>query len=401
MSIQEKYLRGHGVAEAKTLYESDIPGHWQHVLVVPAYGEAAGIIENLLPQGDTLLILVLNRPESESDKHCNDALRQQILSLRELWSQDRCSAKLCARENACHVLLLERDDPLPNDEGVGLARKIGCDAALALMLKGSIASPWIHCSDADAVLPADYFSASAQETTAIALTYPFEHLRPKDQSESQAIDLYEQHLEHYVDGIKRAGSPYAFHTLGSCIAIQAEGYARVRGFPRRAGGEDFYLLNKLAKQGAVYTPKCAPIRLSARLSQRAPFGTGPALRKLLAQGRLEENPLFYDPRCFYRLGEWIGFMEHHGHPGLSVDDVRRAFANTPEITDAVLDLGLTSFLQHAERQCADSRAFVRQFHQWFDGFRSLKFIHALCATWKRLSFNELAVLPAPLVEQHG
>ena len=65
--------------------------------------------------------------------------------------------------------------------------------------------------------------------------------------------LYEYSLRYYVAGLTYAQSPYAFHTIGSTMAVNAEHYASVRGFPRREAGEDFYLLNKLAKVGSVHT----------------------------------------------------------------------------------------------------------------------------------------------------
>ncbi len=66
-----------------------------------------------------------------------------------------------------------------------------------------------------------------------------------------ATQLYELSLRYYVAGMKFARSPYAFHTIGSSMAVSPVHYARVRGFPKREAGEDFYLLNKLAKLGSV------------------------------------------------------------------------------------------------------------------------------------------------------
>ena len=39
-------------------------------------------------------------------------------------------------------------------------------------------------------------------------------------------------------GLEFAASPYAWHSLGSCLAVTPEAYAAVRGFPKRAGGEE-------------------------------------------------------------------------------------------------------------------------------------------------------------------
>jgi hypothetical protein len=47
--------------------------------------------------------------------------------------------------------LVERSQGLPHKEGVGLARKIGCDIALSLYERGTLKSRWLHTTDADAI----------------------------------------------------------------------------------------------------------------------------------------------------------------------------------------------------------------------------------------------------------
>ena len=50
-------------------------------------------------------------------------------------------------------------------------------------------------------------------------------------------------------------------------------------------------------------------------------------------------------------------------------------------------------LQHCQRQGKSPGQFQRQFHQWFDGFRSLKFIHAIRDSgWPQQSLAKLASL---------
>jgi hypothetical protein len=389
LSARDKYLQHYAEPEASALLQADLTQCWRNVLVIPAYRESPELLKDLPDAPDTLLILVLNRPDSDPDTRCNDALRDHLMALPRVKSLVGAGAMLLAMADGRHLLLMERPEPLPQNEAVGLARKIGCDAALALGVAGYIGSRWIHCSDADAKLPEEYFRAAEQIRSASALSYPYHHTRPADPREQVAIDLYEQYLRQYVDGLRDAGSPYAFHTLGSCLAVDATAYARVRGFPRRAGGEDFYLLNKLAKQGPVAIPDCAAIRLSARLSQRAPFGTGPALVKLLKEEHPQQCAMFYDPRCFEGLAALLACMAEHGRPGLEMDDLQRLLAPMPQVRAAAEDLGIAKFLTHASSQCSSREAFERQFQQWFDGFRTLKFIHALCASWERISLQEL------------
>ena len=88
-------------------------------------------------------------------------------------------------------------------------------------------------------------------------------------------------MSYYVAGLAMAGSRYAHHSLGSTIAVHAKTYAAVRGYPKRSAGEDFYLLNKICKLAPVERLAGPALSIEARISARVPFGTGPALRRLL------------------------------------------------------------------------------------------------------------------------
>ena len=128
----------------------------------------------------------------------------------------------------------------------------------------------------------------------------------------QATRLYEYSLRYYVAGLSFAHSPYAFHTIGSTIAVNAAHYAKVRGFPRRQAGEDFYLLNKLAKVGAIMQlgaeTDCEPIDIAARLSDRVPFGTGAAVGKIMELEDPAREFLLYHPSVFGLLRSWLGSL---------------------------------------------------------------------------------------------
>lgn len=388
MSAISKYLAQYAEPEARECLAATWSGSWEQVLVIPAYGESPEVLQNLNQYSNTLLILVLNHPDTDANSHRNDELRDHLETLAEQQRIADANVSLKQLSRGNHVLVIERPGPLPAKEGVGLARKLGCDLALAFIANGNIHSPWIHCSDADARLPKDYFKAANIQKPAVALTYPFTHIAPDDPREQTAIELYESYLQSYVVGLHKAGSPYAFHTIGSCIAVNAQAYAQVRGFPRRAAGEDFYLLNKVAKQGPVITPRCTPLSLSARLSQRVPFGTGQALSALLSQESLADIAYFYDPRCFEALAAVLSYVKSHGNPDTQKGDFEIALEDHSEAFVALERLGLSEFLAHAQKQCAGSDAFVKQFHQWLDGFKTLKLIHALTAHWPKVTESE-------------
>ncbi|NDD04613.1 MAG: hypothetical protein EB078_06885, partial [Proteobacteria bacterium] len=121
--------------------------------------------------------------------------------------------------------------------------------------------------------------------------------------------LYEIHLRNYFLMLYEAESPFAFPSIGSCLAIQASSYAQVRGFPKRQAGEDFHLLNKLRKLGAIHYRKGEPISLRGRFSHRVPFGTGQSttdIFRLLTQG--DEYSL-YNPASFVFLKQLMKASE--------------------------------------------------------------------------------------------
>ncbi|MDP5054329.1 MAG: hypothetical protein NWP69_11105 [Congregibacter sp.] len=389
MTVINKYLSRYGEPEARVFLNRPLSHSWDQVLVVPAYGESPACIDNLLGFTNTLLILVLNHPDTDPDSTRNHALREHLCRYPADQLIEDANASLRQLGDGNHVLVIERPRGLPRKQGVGLARKIGCDASLALRAHGCIKSDWIHCTDADASLPRDYFSAADAHSNAAALTYRFEHETPTDSRQSSAIALYQSYLQSYVDGLSFAGSAYAFHTIGSCIAVNAEAYARVRGFPRLAAGEDFYLLNKIAKQGIVATPNSKPVLLSARLSQRAPFGTGPALIKILEHDNINELRLFYHPRCFDSLAAVLGYVKECASHKTTLTDVEAGLADSPNAFAIIAGLGLGEFLAHAQRQCSSQIVFTKQFHQWFDGFKTLKFIHGAAQFWPKVTANEL------------
>jgi len=369
---------------------------WQHVLVIPAYRECPGLLNRLhnLPAatGRVLVILVLNRPDSDPDTLANEPLRRASEEV-----QRRAPGLFQLNANAdLYLCDMERLlGPAPAAQGVGLARKYGCDLALNWIARGAIASQWIHSSDCDALLPTDYFHRT-QGLRAVAATYPFVHAAGGDAIADSATALYELRLHYYVMGLAFAGSPYTFHTLGSCLAVTAEAYAQVRGFPKRAGGEDFYLLNKLAKVGTIAALRGRSIHLQSRFSARVPFGTGPAVQRIAASSAPRDLPLFYEPACFESLRALLCSVDALATTPL----VELLQAQLPEASlandtaEQLEAMGLPGALAHCRRQSRSQQQFRRQFHQWFDGFRTLKFIHGLRDRGRaELSLNTLLQQP--------
>jgi len=396
----QRYLQRH--IETGLPRHSFSVAHWHYVLVLPAYREAPALLERLaqLPagKGRTLVILVLNRPDSDSDAQANAGLRE-VLQGQYLQREVRDAVPVHCLNSHTDLHLHDMETlygPTPAARGVGLARKTGCDLALQWMVAGGISGQWLCSTDADATLPPDYFEQLDRAAPdAVGAVFPFRHVPGADVACDTATALYELRLHHYVLGLEYADSPYAFHTLGSCLAIKASTYAQVRGFPQRAGAEDFYLLNKLAKLGPIARLHGHCIELQSRRSSRVPFGTGPAVAAILATGQPNEAAIFYHPRCFVALGALLASLPELAQTPdqdlfrlLAKHALDDTLANQARV--ALTAQGIEKALVHCQRQSTTSAQFQRQFHQWFDALRTLKFIHALRdAGWPQQTLAQL------------
>lgn len=403
----EKYLRHYAEPEVAALDGLFEAGQWENVLVIPACNESSEFLRPPPPcSGRSLMILVINESPSVSGEGSgnNQALAAAVSErFRSQWQSagefgmTLFQDPLAARD----VLLVDRFNEgrkLPPKGGVGHARKIGGDLAASLIQQKRVRSPWIHCSDADVELPETYFTFShavrQQGQEYAALIYPYRHVGDDNNEVNRTVflatQLYELSLRYYVAGMKFAQSPYAFNTIGSTMAVSAVHYAKVRGFPKRAAGEDFYLLNKLAKVGSMLEPAegadCQAIRIAARCSDRVPFGTGAAVSRIIDFQDPVEEFRYYDPAVFELLRLWLQSLDGiwHSHSSqltasifpYQTDDQDENKGR--QILLAVLkEMKTGQALEHAFRQSKNPDQFKRQMTTWFDAFRTLKMIHAL------------------------
>jgi len=269
---------------------------------------------------------------------------------------------------------------LPLKTGVGLARKMGGDLAAWIAHRGKIRSPWIYSTDADVQLPDDYFSG-VQDLDAQSIVFPFTHEPTSDDIHAKlATKIYDLFLHYYPAGLKFSKSPYAFPTIGSCLAFRWDTYIKVRGFPVLEAGEDFYFLNKASKLGKVAEARTKPIRLSGRLSDRVPFGTGPSIRKNILSLKSGREIEFYDPEIFWVLKSLLASLEVFSKNRkiahwreLLLQDERRGLW-TLRVCE---EMGLPEALESLAMRNAKATVLHQAIHIWFDGFRTLKFIHRI------------------------
>ncbi len=200
--------------------------------------------------------------------------------------------------------------------GVGSARRLGTDLALALRAHWADVSPYVRWMDADGGYPAAYFQDAPRGATDAARFARFRHLAPEDGHAdaplAEATATYDAWLRYEWAALSAVGAAGAYPPIASLLHIHAGAYAAVRGVPERHAGEDFHLLAKLSKVGPIAGPLEVTVNLAARTEVRAPVGTAAGLTALLAGTSLAAR--FTHPEAFLALGRILSATRpRHSH----------------------------------------------------------------------------------------
>jgi len=372
----DKYFARHADFQRHPV-ESISTANVEQVVVIPALAERANLpatLDSLAlnppdERNRTLVIITVNNraPRHSRDDYLAD--NQATLA----W------LRAIAPTAQLRLGIIDAASPgreLGDKEGVGAARKIGMDWALRILMQNDCPDGPIVCLDADTHVAPDYLAAvrNAFRTRPWAAVIAYAHSLDGNPARQKAIIAYELYLRYYTLGLLYAGSPYAFHTIGSTMACAANAYLAVSGMNRRQAGEDFYFLMKLAKTGPVHTIYDTTVQPASRISDRVPFGTGAAITRFTDGS--EDPYTTYDARVFFALKQWLT---------CATDDLATPAANS--LKQAGRDIpGLATFFEKAQfdetlaklrAHSSGAQALLRQFHRWFDGFRTLKLLHHL------------------------
>ena len=372
-STTHSYLEQHAEPEALQIPSAVRKRTYSHVLTIPAYDEPVEFLGHLLHDisvdAPVLIVLVVNSPDN-APQNAKTGTNNLLSALNGHVRGGMRFVDGFINTDTDLLVVDRHTDPIPHRQGVGLARKIAADIALRLIHEERISFPWIYMTDADARLPAGYFDAVSDHSSEGVCLFPFAHdatlsTRMSEQFTAdmqRKADLYELHLRHYVAGLGRAHSPFAFPALGSTIAVSGTTYAAVRGMPKRNAAEDFYFLNKAAKTAPLTCLTEPIIRLGARPSARVPFGTGPGMSRIPDDG---ESYLSYAPEVFDDLGDLLHRLN------------RFALEDKPLDSPLLDALGWRRFVtQHAPGQRRQ-----RAVNEWFDGFRTMKYVRRSGERW--------------------
>jgi glycosyltransferase involved in cell wall biosynthesis len=395
---REKYLRNCRNFQARPLVAA-AGERIDQAVVIPALAERDSLFRTLAaiarnPASDlrrTLVICVVNNhrpPHADVAEIRNN--RETLSILQSLVFGHPANPDLPAgirtefyriAESALRLAFIDASSPgveIPErDGGVGSARKIGMDAALRVVDSRATGGGVICCLDADTLVEENYLAsvrAHFRRTGVTAAVTAYAHQKPDDPGLLAAICCYEIFLRAYVIGLSHAGSPYAFHSIGSTMACTLEGYAAVRGMNRRVAAEDFHFLNKLSKIGEIGVVSETRVFPSPRPSKRVPFGTGQRMNRFLTGGTDEYR--LYDPRIFDILKKWLTSME-----AASDRDPEAILADAGRIhpqLEAYLRAGrFAAGWSVIRKNSKDPGQLRRQFSVWFDGLKTLRLVHHL------------------------
>ncbi len=264
--------------------------------------------------------------------------------------------------------------------GVGRARRVGMDTALARLHASGAEGGIIACLDADAPVDEGYLDALEAffEThpDALAGVCHFEHQPAADPAVDRAIIEYEIWMRYWEEGLLWAGSPYAFQNMGSCMVASARGYAAVDGMVQLEAAQDFYFLEKVVKHGgpgAVKTIADAVVRPSARPSTRVPHGTGRALASIL-EGRAEKYRHVPPISAFDDLALFLSSVDALFLSNDALDQL------APELVDFIERRCRGRRIIDSMRENApDEGRFARHFHAWFSASRQIQYANEVAS----------------------
>ncbi len=346
------------------------------IMVVPVLFESQNIphLIKSLNENETvhfseiLILFVINSVEDSSSEVVADN-QKSIEFIQSIISQNELKFDVSYIDcNSLHKQLPEKDG------GVGLARKIGMDKALEYFDYKSCGKNILLCLDSDCTVSNNYFEeviSCFNQNKYSAAYVNYEHPLDGDEENIKAIVCYEIFLRHYLLGLKIANSPYAFHTIGSTMACDVESYVKIGGMNKRKAAEDFYFMEKLSKVTRIYEIKSATVFPSGRGSWRVPFGTGQRVNRFLSKKQNEY--LLHSLDAFLLLNKWLQIF--NSHEILSADEyLEKVNEVEPRLNKFFNEINFKKDWNNIVDKQKTSE-IIKQKKYWFDGFKTLKFVH--------------------------
>lgn len=372
-----RYLERH----AHEVPEADrLPAPGERVrasIVIPAYdeldaiGDVIGSLEAASERPECFEVIVVVNNGADADPQVVARNRETIEMLRGL-----------STPFALHVI--DRVAPGraydPEEAGVGLARREGCDLALLRLARaGRGLDGLIPCLDGDSPVAPGYIDRLLAEFDAdramLAGVCRYRHPIPDDPEHARAICAYEGWMRYWEAALSLTGTPYAFQSIGSCMVLTARGYALADGMPTLEALSDFYVLEKVVKvdgRGAVKQLDEPLVYPSARPSERVPRGTGPSVRMKMET----DTPRFEvaePPEAFFALARFFSAVR----AGFADPSALEEAADHPRLRDYLDRNNAWRTFDKLRDNAPDAAHFERHVHTWFDNLKIVKFANEM------------------------
>ena len=347
------------------------------IIVIPCFNESEllGSLNALyaceLPSKYVEVITVINAGE-----HVDESVKQQ--NLKTYNNAVEWANRVNSDALKFHFII---NNNLPKKHaGVGLARKIGMDEAVA-RFDSIHYDGIIVCFDADSKCDPNYLMEIEQhfkkneKTPGCSIHY--EHPISGEEFDIEiyeGIINYELFLRYYNQALKFCNLPYAFQTVGSSMAVKSSAYQKQGGMNKRKAGEDFYFIHKIISLGHFTNLSTTKVIPSPRISDRVPFGTGKAIGDWIDSKA--SDYLTYDLKIWLMIKAFVDII-----PLLQSKQPKEInFFNESQNTVFYQFLNENLFedkLMEIKSNSTDEVSFKKRFLVWFNAFKVLKLVHFL------------------------
>jgi glycosyltransferase involved in cell wall biosynthesis len=343
-------------------------------VVIPCYNEPnleatlQSLRECASPACGTLVIVVIN-----SSENCSAGVVRQN---RESFSRVQAFSQSHSNDKIHFMPLLCEELPRKH-AGVGLARKIGMDLAVDYFLRTENPRGILVSLDADCIVSPNFlvgiFESFRRDEKLCCTIHNFYHrVENDDPTIEAAVRQYETYLSYFENALRYTGFPYYYHTIGSAFAVTADAYVRVGGMGRQQGGEDFYFLQKIFQMGKTKELDDVMVYPMARFSDRVPFGTGPALQKIIAQkdGLMK----VYDFEAFQSLRQFFDMKDsfYGASQDRIIEMIRRLH---PMLQEFLTENNFLLDIQDCNANAATLKSFQKRFFHHFNAFKIIKYLN--------------------------
>jgi hypothetical protein len=346
------------------------------IAVVPAFDEPdlTKLLDSLSlcykPECKAEVIIVVNSP-LDANPESRENNKKSISDI-EAWEKRN-------PDSFFRLFIIDKTNCPVKGWGVGLARKTGMDEAVRRFNNLNNPEGVILNLDADCIVAENYLTAIFSEFVLrkdrSACSIYFEHPLSGDEFHENiycSIAQYELHLRYFYQGLRFSGFPFAYHTIGSAIAVKALPYIKAGGMNRRQAGEDFYFVQKLLPAGGYFNLNTTAVYPSPRVSFRVPFGTGATVSRIL--GKNKGILPSYNIESFKELFSFFKMIYefYYSKP----DEVPELHASLPN--------GIQHYLSREEwiskvleikANTSSLQSFKKRFFTWFNMFKIVKYLN--------------------------